>query len=75
MARIVIIDCLTTAAGRWQVNLTDGAQVWGKRRYQDPGRALAYVSELILAGHRPAFPSAYVDLRDDAAATAPQAAD
>ena len=72
MARIAIIDFND---GTYQVNLTNSQAVWEKRLFTDAGAALAYVTHLQERGHKPCFPSALADLRDDAARPAPQAAD
>ena len=60
-ARIVII-LPEHNKGRWQVNLTDGRDVWGKRYFTDADAALAYVLALIEDGARPAFLNALCDL-------------
>ncbi len=72
MARIAIIDFND---GSYQVNLTNSQAVWEKRLFTDPSAALAYVTDLQERGHKVCFPTALADLRDDATATAPQAAD
>lgn len=52
---------------RWLVNLTDGSDVWSKRFYETPGRALASVARHLDAGYSVAFASAYRELTHAAA--------
>ncbi len=72
MARIAIIDFND---GTYSVNLTNSQAAWAKQLFTDAGAALAYVTHLQERGHKVCFPTALADLRDDATATASQAAD
>ena len=60
---IVIIDYDHGAKlGRWQVNLTDGARVWDRQRFDDPRRALGRVEHHQHAGHTVICEAARADL-------------
>ena len=52
--------------GRWQVNVTDGVEVWARRQFTDARKALTYVYLLMASGERVIFPSALRDLKADA---------